>query len=178
MPWGAIRFLEELVSSKSCVFEYGSGGSTLFFAWRAASVTSVEHDASWGETVRGALQRGKISNADFRVVAPELEADPEYASVVSGYDGMSFRKYARTICEFPDGHFDLVVVDGRARNSCVREALAKIKPGGVLLLDNSERDKYRAAREMMSKSPHVKFYGLNPYQLDPGETTAWKLGDS
>ena len=39
-----------------------------------------------------------------------------------------------------EGAFDLVLVDGRARLGCVVSALPKLRPEGVLLLDNSERE--------------------------------------
>ncbi len=47
--------------------------------------------------------------------------------------------YADAIEEFADGSFDFVLVDGNICLSCVRKALAKLKPGGILILDNAER---------------------------------------
>jgi predicted O-methyltransferase YrrM len=40
------------------------------------------------------------------------------------------------------GELDLVVVDGRARVACVRQALPRLASDGVLLLDNADRDEY------------------------------------
>src|SRR5208283_402812 len=45
VPWfsqSAIDFLESYVKPSMRVFEYGSGGSTIFFARRAKSVDSIE----------------------------------------------------------------------------------------------------------------------------------------
>ena len=53
-----------------------------------------------------------------------------------------FKSYASDISHFPDRHFDLVIVDGRARPSCIWQSLAKVKPGGYLLVDNTKRDWY------------------------------------
>src|SRR5262245_28763699 len=50
VPWltfGAVRFLESRLASTQRVFEYGSGGSTLFLARRVEQVISVEHDVRW-----------------------------------------------------------------------------------------------------------------------------------
>ena len=47
LPWflyGAIDFLQEFLQREMEVFEFGSGGSTLFFARRCARVESVEED--------------------------------------------------------------------------------------------------------------------------------------
>ena len=62
LPWfsfGAIEFLQRQVRREHRVFEFGCGGSSFFFARRAASVLSVENDASWQQRVAAlATQRG------------------------------------------------------------------------------------------------------------------------
>ncbi len=55
---------------------------------------------------------------------------------------MSFEKYVRSIDRFIDKSLDLVIIDGRARLSCITHALKKIRPGGYLMLDDSERERY------------------------------------
>ena len=47
MTYSAIDFLESLDLSACRVFEYGSGGSTLFWQKRCASIVSVEHFSPW-----------------------------------------------------------------------------------------------------------------------------------
>ena len=44
-----------------------------------------------------------------------------------------------------EGDFDLVVVDGRARNACFHRAITRLAPGGVLVFDNVDRQRYRDA---------------------------------
>ncbi|MCC5876063.1 MAG: hypothetical protein JJU11_07575 [Candidatus Sumerlaeia bacterium] len=175
MPWDAIDFLRESVGPESNVFEYGSGGSTIFLGNLGATVVSVEHDEDWSRVVRERLDEAGLDTVDHRCILPETGRDGGYTSPVRGYRGMSFRSYVHAIDEFPDGHFDLVIVDGRARNDCARVALSKIREGGILLLDNSERDRYRATQELLAAFPGKTFRGLNPYQLDPGESKAWTV---
>ena len=46
-PWvtyAAINFLSRSLTEQMRVFEWGVGGSTIFFAQRAAELVSVEHD--------------------------------------------------------------------------------------------------------------------------------------
>ena len=38
-----------------------------------------------------------------------------------------------------------VVVDGRQRAACLEQALPKLRPGGLILFDNSGRRRYRQA---------------------------------
>ena len=48
------------------------------------------------------------------------------------------------------GMFDYISVDGRARMHCLVRALPLLKPeGGILLLDNSERELYQKAFDMV-----------------------------
>src|SRR4051812_37225534 len=50
VPWmtfGAIEFLQRALREDMVVFEYGSGGSTLFFANRVRRLVTIEHDPEW-----------------------------------------------------------------------------------------------------------------------------------
>ena len=178
MPFDAIRFLSEAVHADWRIFEYGSGGSTLFFARLASQVVTVEHDIDWACQVEEALAERGIENVEFLAIPPRPGNVPDYSSAVGGYEGQSFRAYAEAIDRFPDGHFDLVVVDGRARNACLRHAVQKIKSGGLLVLDNSDREKYQPGIEFLAHFERAGFRGLNPYQIDPGQTTVWTIRHS
>lgn len=174
MPFDAIAFLREYLRPDHQVFEYGSGGSTIFFARHAAHVVSIEHDASWGRVVQETLTDRGIENADLRAIAPEQRPSAQFGSRSPGFEDASFQHYVEAIHEFPPSHFDLIVVDGRARNACLREALPHIKRGGIVVLDNSDRD-YAEGKAFYASFEKRLFRGLNPYQLFPGETTAWKV---
>lgn len=154
LPWftfDAINYLAARIAPGWRVFEYGSGGSTLFWLKRGAEVVSIEHDVQW----YALLQQRLVSYAsiDYRLVLPEPGelceaqsasfADPDcyYSSNVE-FVGMNFRRYASQVDEFPDQYFDLVIVDGRARPSCVMHGGPKVKVGGLLILDNADREYY------------------------------------
>src|SRR6516165_5398218 len=71
LPWisfSAIRALESLLTHSMFAFEYGSGGSTLFFARRCQSVLSIEDRADWAERVSSGLQSLKLDTAVLRHV--------------------------------------------------------------------------------------------------------------
>ena len=57
VPWityPAFRQLQRTVKPDAKVFEFGCGGSSLWWASHAAEVTSVEHDADWAARVAAA----------------------------------------------------------------------------------------------------------------------------
>ena len=58
--------------------------------------------------------------------------------------GLSFEDYVKAIDTFPEEYFDLVVVDGRVRNCCVKRAIPHVKKGGYLIVDNTDRSYYLA----------------------------------
>jgi hypothetical protein len=124
------------------VFEWGSGASTVWLSRRAGSVTSVEHDSGWAQVVRPALP----DHAVLRVVEPGRatgRAD-EVLSEKAGFAGLDFRDYVDALDD-TEGTFDLVVVDGRARKACFHRAVSRLAPEGILVFDNVDRARYRAA---------------------------------
>jgi predicted O-methyltransferase YrrM len=144
------------------VFEWGSGASTLWLARRSASVTAVEHDGAWAAEVRGLL--GAAPSVDLRVVpaVPARGVPGEARSQKEGATDLDFRAYVDTIDEV-GGRFDLVVVDGRAREECLVRALAHLADDGLVVLDNVERARYRAAIAAITPAPEVQWTrGLTP----------------
>ncbi|HYF21606.1 MAG TPA: hypothetical protein VEA40_27340, partial [Ramlibacter sp.] len=59
MAFPAIRHLEALLDKSSKVFEYGAGGSSMFFASRVGELVSVEHDAGWFAKTHRAMKRAR-----------------------------------------------------------------------------------------------------------------------
>src|SRR5687768_17402765 len=57
IAWSCIRFLVQRVPPGARVFEWGAGGSTIFFAALGCSVVSVESSVRWAEDVTAALKR-------------------------------------------------------------------------------------------------------------------------
>ncbi len=47
--------------------------------------------------------------------------------------------YVEAIATFPQNTFDWILVDGMIRLPCFRNALDKLKSGGLLILDNANR---------------------------------------
>ncbi|MCQ8181703.1 hypothetical protein NP603_11335 [Methylomonas sp. SURF-1] len=151
MSFPVIELLDKILKKDQMVFEYGSGGSTLFFSRRVKLVVSVEHNREWYELVESEIKARKLRNVKYEIIPPTSYSDysRDLASVASSYvsddkasEGLRFKDYAAAIDCYPDSYFDLVVVDGRVRPSCIHHAQNKVKRGGILLLDQSERKHY------------------------------------
>ncbi len=165
-PWfsfEAVEWLEKFLKKDMKIFEWGSGGSTSYFAQKVNAVISVESNPEWYKKVSEVLKKKNITNCQYLLKEPKLSDLPNYPTTDSNYQGLDFEDYCKTIDGYPDGHFDLVSVDGLARPFCIRHALKKIKPGGFLMLDDSEQPRHtkgieelRALKRQDFTSP--KFY--------------------
>lgn len=134
VPWLPFRVVDELTSivdETTRVFEYGGGGSTLWFLRHGATVVTVEHHSEWVDLLEASIEspRWTLLRRDAR-------------------DG--FRDYVGAIREFPVDDFDVVVVDGRERARCVEAALDRVRPGGMLIVDDVDRTRYDEALRKIS----------------------------
>jgi hypothetical protein len=116
LPWityPAIEFLRQLDFSTKRVFEYGCGGSTLFWSSAAAHVDSVEHVPEFHREIGPHLP----SNCNLM-----LEQVPDkYVSQISA-----------------GAPYDVIVIDGHSRVRCAEIAPRYLNEGGFIILDNSD----------------------------------------
>lgn len=152
VPWWTFDSAEQVAAwlrerPDARVFEWGSGASTLWLAARAGSVHSVEHHAGWA----GVLAPRLPDNVDLRVVEPVMTATPAVPSAKPGHGGMDFADYVAAIDDLP-GEFDVVVIDGRAREACLARAVARLAAGGIIVFDNVDRQRYVDAIETAVES--------------------------
>lgn len=182
IPWitsDATKWMERYLSKEMVVFEYGSGGSTLYIAPRVKKIISLEYDVSWYKKIRFYIRFNNINNCQLELIKPELEANKkhyssksfDYKSSNGYYSDFSFEKYCKYINTFPDKYFDLIIVDGRSRNSCVLESMKKIKDGGYILLDDSQRDEYNLGINYLSNLRRIDFPGFDPFKKSFLKTT-------
>ncbi len=152
LPWWTYRataFVERWLQGRNeaRVFEYGSGASTVWLARRAPTVYSVEHDAGFASVLRPLLPDPSV------LIQCEARADPTPQVPSRKEPNREFFEYVHAIDEV-SGDFDLVVVDGRARIACVQMAMGRLKPGGLILLDDSWRREYREGLARLPLQAH------------------------
>jgi hypothetical protein len=134
LPWiayEAIRQLESKLHKNMVVFEWGSGGSTLFLARRTARVTAVESHAGWHNRIQQRLGSEQLDNVELLLRKTALDS----------VDAFIHSDFFRS---FPEEGFDLILVDGyeedvALRPACFYASERKIKPGGIIVVDDSWR---------------------------------------
>lgn len=185
IPWVTFKaktWLEDYLKSSMRVFEYGSGGSTLFFAKRVKHLNSVEHNTAWHKSVIREITRNRLVNVDsFLIVPKEFKAEipaygaKSYSTKVQSLAHLNFEEYVKTIDNFPDDNFDLAFIDGRSRASCVPHVIRKIHRGGFVVLDNSRRKHYGEAVKMLGGFERTDFLGYGPCGENPWQTSIWRM---
>ena len=188
IPWitfSSISFLENFLEKGMKVFEYGLGGSTLFFLNHTGVVVSVEHNEHWFHSADEYISK-ENNNRNLKrfLIEPEhTESISDkgdislfnYASSNEEYRGKTFHKYVTKIDEFPDSFFDVILIDGRSRPACFFHSERKIKEGGIIIWDNTERERYQEAIRRASKTLKLRdFPGPSPYVSFFTKTSIWK----
>lgn len=154
-PWlspGATMFFDDWLTKEKVGAEFGSGISTVFFAKRSKKVVSIEHFEPWYTKVVDLFKEEGLTNIDYRFIEvikgeDENQSIPDkikpYFEDSKSFDiKWEFEKYFSVLQDFDDEYFDYVLVDGRARPECVFYSIDKLKSGGLMVLDNSERSRY------------------------------------
>lgn len=116
-------------------------------------MTSLEYDDQWLQLVRS-------------MVPDNVEIIFQHADV----DG----DYCRAILESCK-KFDVVIVDGKDRNNCIMQTCQAISGNGVVVLDDSHRDRYQAAFKFLKEKEfrHIDFEGLKPSGIANYRTTVF-----
>ena len=150
VPWmnyAVIDFLKERLRPEMNLLEFGSGGSTLFFAKRCARVGSREADRNWYERLRKEVP----DNVELFWRAGDAFYDRNDAW----------------------GKFDVVVIDTMERNRLAEVAISYCSQTGVIIWDDTERPEYLPGVEMLLKAGwrQLRFCGIGPIQNASKETS-------
>ncbi len=145
LPWvtySFIDFIGERLNKKMNLFEFGAGNSTFWYAKKVKSVYSVENDIEWFNHIKDKLP------SNVFIYHQELE-------------------YGGTYGNFPkilDKKFNIIIIDGRDRVNCMKNAINNLTNDGIIILDDAERDSYNEG-DLFLKSigfKSISFWGLTP----------------
>jgi hypothetical protein len=124
----------------SHMMEWGSGGSSLYFADRVPKLTTIEHNPKWYKKLKGKLP----NNVDYRL--HEREAIGKY----SEEDPIGLWKYLHTEVDNPD----VILIDGVARGACLVMAY-RYYPKATVFLHDAWRDWYDWAVGLYPKMEEI-----------------------
>lgn len=126
------------------VLEYGCGYSTIYypkFLPEGARWIAVEHNKMWSDNVKKGINNG---NTVIYCIPPDIEPYEK-----DGFE-KDFTSYIKKGAE--GAPYDLILVDGMAREVCIDRAYDMLTDDGLLVVHDANRVHYRDA---MKKFPYV-----------------------
>ncbi len=131
-PWitrDSLHLLDQMLQPGDRGLEFGSGGTTGWFAERVAFLDSVEAAPQYYEPLRDDLARRGLTNVDLHLVSFDTlgRLTPEHQAAYVGVNP-----------SIAEGSLDFVFVDGEYRDLCAMRGADLLGPGGVLILDNAD----------------------------------------
>ena len=118
-----INRVEDLLEPEDIVFEWGTGYSTIWLAYRCKKVITMEHNPEWRDRIKAIADDLGLDNIEFHLCG--LESLEYYTEIANNKDAR------------------LIIIDGRNRVRCFENARLACKQGGIIMLDDSQREKYQ-----------------------------------
>lgn len=134
-PWlseSVVYLIDSWLRTTDRGIEWGAGRSTVWLASRIEHLTSIESNHQWYEHTKRMLRdRGIQGKVTLRIISVDDVNDD---------DSPESHPYSDIVGDIPDESLDFALVDGiKLRVLCMEKVIPKIKPGGLLILDNAER---------------------------------------
>jgi len=144
IPWNTysyIDFISQRLKKNMSIFEYGSGYSTLYYQKKVNFVASVEHDIGWYNKI--SLM---ISN-NVKLCHEPLE-------------GTTYENAPMKFKEL----FSIIIIDGEKRVECMNKAIKYLKDDGVIVLDDSHWNDFKAGVEFLKLNDfkEIPFFSIQP----------------
>ena len=162
MSWKAIDFLQDYITPGLRVFEWGGGGSTIFFADGGCHVTTVESSEFWKEVIQKRCQARRSAGSVVIRYVPAETRDPK-----------AIMEYVQSIHD--GAPWDVVVADGLeeayvSRVDCLRQIKGAVRKGGIVILDDSYRSRYQEVPIILQGWERRVFRGLGTSRLGVTQT--------
>lgn len=128
-PWyvnAAVDRIKQMDLSEKVVMEWGGGGSTLWWSFKARKVYSVDHNLDWFTYANETLKANSRNNAQcFFVATHEGDQTANRDLYINPFGGMVKP--------------DVCIADGIHRYECAEYAVKVLKPE-ILIVDNHQQD--------------------------------------
>lgn len=173
-PWYTHPFLNDLKDwylADKTVLEFGGGLSTMWWRRKAKWVDTIETDPEWTDHIVEQCWQAQYTNGIVHCtkLADGLASD--------------MPKYFDLIPKRPNGHYDIIIVDGIYRTEALQWAIDHLKGHrGIIIADNWQQDFVwisPKAEEIMKPYQIQQFYqpGHADHEGRPWNTSFWIIDD-
>ena len=120
------------------MLEWGAGGSTLYFSQFVKAYYSIEHNEKWFKQI---LQEDSNFSHNFTMFLCKPNAPRTLPT-----QKHQFEDYINYI-ENLNTKFDIILIDGRARQWCAEKALNYLNKGSIVFIHDWVRERYHVVLE-------------------------------
>ncbi len=170
IEWGMYAAIL-LANNPRQVLEWGTGGSTaatLALLPSLERLVAMEHHPAWFRRVKSEINDPRLDLYLCEPTVPQPEPSPTVdpklhtAQLAAWFDRCErdpsiMKEYVSKPASCGVA-FDLILVDGRARNACLRQGYELLRPGGIMVIHDAQRAEYR---ETLESFPEHRF--LEPW---------------
>lgn len=159
LPWWsyeAIDWVKQYLKPQAKIFEWGSGGSTVFLSKYCQQLISVENDEEWMGKTKKKLESKRIENVTLVKKTLNLTNENQFKDC----------GYFKALSE----NFNFIVIDGEdafgpdclwsSRETCFERAENWINPQGFILVDDSWR--YPKILKSTKAKKVIRFQSIGP----------------
>ena len=152
LPWwtySIISFLDDRLSSKLRVLEFGCGNSSLWLSKRVEEVISIENKMIWANHIQT-----KAPN-NLKIIT---------CSCLEEFAATSLKE-----C----GEFNILIIDAGNRMKCAKYSLSALSEDGIVIWDDTERADWPEINNYMKSFgfKELSFAGLKPQVIHFSRTT-------
>ena len=179
-----IALIERYLKNDFSMLEYGCGGSTLHFSPLVKKYYSIESDKEWADKVMEErppniqllLARPKASEDVIKVCEREMKQREDYS-----WDTLFETSFYKIFDEYVNGHeyfdtkpkppnaqFDVVLIDGRARQHCAKSVYNIIDENAVVFVHDFAPDDPVSGRPFAHKPILEKYKIID--EIKTGQT--------
>jgi precorrin-6B methylase 2 len=162
IPWwtySSIQFIDQFLQENASVLEIGGGNSSIFWINRGNTVLTLETNTEWMQKI---LSHSKNQPNRHELMHIKDETQDSIRSCIL------------------DRKFDVVVNDGIGDRTSIAELLLEsLRPGGIMVWDNSERLEYADTISKIKDRgwKELSFHGLGPINAYASSTSIFYQGE-
>lgn len=157
-------WLDDNVERDFKIFEYGSDG-TIMFAGRCKELHTLVHEEQWKTYLENELyNRGHdyvniyCIHEDYGRQNKDYDDPLAYSSPDDDWVPKVYKSYVTKIEDFENDYFDLILVSGKAKPSCLFHASTKVAVGGHIVLTDASQKNYRKAAALYDNDRWVETF--------------------
>jgi len=157
-PWihkNVINLLEKIIKKDTIFLEFGSGYSTIFFQNLTDNLISIEHNKEWFDKIKLYI------NDKTNYILKDINYISKPSRDKKFYNCNTIEELLDKNIE--NEYFDIILIDGIHRVNCVYGSYKKLKKGGILILDDSNRidrpntdGSYKPIQNLLKNWKHIK----------------------